>query len=492
MGVVRKILIFVVLTAGIILLGRLAPRLFPSKRTAPVPNAGLLADSLRDSTNALPAVAADTTGGRWHDKLFEPLQRAFNLDAKSIKQKKGFWEVVFPKGKPIHEYALAIETICRNQGVAVEQGVELRPANRSVEYLLQSNGQHIKLRASLGSAFMAGSAKLAIVFLELDSLREVQLAALEAAAWDKSLVVNPYSPNQVLKKLRFTQARNEILAELPLEPSAYPYVDPGKHALFIHHGKEDVAKILDEDLDSLPHAAGFASRYGDRAIENQPLLEKFFQYAARKNLVFLDLTGSPRSLARQTAAAQNARSRSLIAFRDSLHIEEELARKALLAQKTGDAVLALPFTVTGFRNLEKALAANAIRFNEMGLELVTFSALVAAPDSVATGIVPAQAAEKPARVETAAPPKASGKAPANPAPKGAAKAPANTPAKAPAKNPPAKSPAKAPAKTIRSHSAPAGKPAIKRAPAAEPASSSKAKPPVGKPKAKPVPPAPAN
>lgn len=385
MGVARKILIFVVLTAGIILMGRLAPRVLPRKPPQPPSaNADLTPEGLRDSTNALPEVEADTTGGRWHDKLFEPLVRAYALNGKSIKQKKGFWEVVFPKGKPIHEYALAIENICRAQGITVEQGVELRPVNRSVEYLLQSNGQHIKLRASLGNAFMAGSAKLAVVFTGLDSLRETQLAALETAAWDKSLVVNPYSPNAVLKKLRYTRPRNELLIELPMEPSAYPYVDPGKHALFIHHSKEDVGKILDEGLDSVKQAAGFASRFGDRAIENQPLLEKLFQYAGRRNLVFLDLTGSPRSLARQIAAAQSARSRSLVAFKDSVHIEEELARKAALARKTGDAILVLPYTAAGFRNLEKALADNAVRFNEIGLELVTLSSLVAAPDTLAT------------------------------------------------------------------------------------------------------------
>jgi polysaccharide deacetylase 2 family uncharacterized protein YibQ len=466
MGVVRKILIFFVLTAGIIAVGKLAPRLLPASHPSPpVPNARLVADSLRDSTNALPEMEADTTGGRWHEKLFEPLQRAFDLSAKSIKQKKGFWEVVFPKGKPIHEYALAIETICRAQGIIVEEGVELRPANRSVEYLLQSNGQRIKLRGSLGSAFMAGSAKLAIIFTELDSLREMQLAALEAAPWEKSLVVNPYSPNPLLRKLRFTQARNEILIDLPMEPSAYPYVDPGKHALFIHHGKDDVARILDEDLDSLPHAAGFASRYGDRAIENLPLLEKFFQYALPKHLAFLDLTGSPRSLARQAAAAQGARSRSFTAFRDSAHIEEELARKAALAQKTGEAVLVLPYTASGFRILDKSLEANAVRFNAMGLELVTFSALVSAPDTLATGAATPSAPASPSTLSAPAPsmlPSKSGTV-AKPG-----KKPIPEPHKAPAKAT-AKDPAKTPVKSAPKTLPQAGKKASAQGKAVQPA-----------------------
>ncbi len=394
MGIARKILIFMVLTAGIIVLGRLAGRLLPRSAAASAKAAPASADTLRDSTNALPPVEADTTGGKWHDKLFDPLLRSAGLPEKNIKRKTGYWEITFPKGRPIHEYALEIEKTCKAGGIQVLAGAELRPPNRSVEYLLASNGQNIKLRASLGAGFMAGAAKLAIVFNELDSLRETQAAELESAPWDKSLVVDPYAENPALRKLRFTDARNEILIALPMEPAAYPFVDPGKHALFIHHGKDDVERILSQARDSLPKAAGFATRYGDRAIENQPLLDKVFQYTARRNLVFLDLTGSQRSLARQTAAAQGARNRTLAQWKDSLHLEDELARKVALAQKTGDAVLALPYSVTGFRNLRKALDANAERFNEMGLELVTLSSL-ATPDSLPDPDLAAPAAAKP-------------------------------------------------------------------------------------------------
>src|SRR6185369_4974966 len=124
--------------------------------------------------------------------------------------------------------------LCRQNGIAIVRGAELHPVGHSVEYHLESNGSRIKLRASLGKAFMSGAARLAVVFIELDSLKETQLAALEAAPWEKSLSINPYSPNPLLRKLRFTNPRNEILVKLPMEPSSFPYVDPGKHALFIH------------------------------------------------------------------------------------------------------------------------------------------------------------------------------------------------------------------------------------------------------------------
>jgi polysaccharide deacetylase 2 family uncharacterized protein YibQ len=390
MGVFRKILIFLVLTSGIILLGKLAPRLIPSgspssPSEAPSPAAAAPAG---DTTNALPALNGDTSGGKWKEKLFLPLFKADNLADNCLRRKNGYWEIVFPKGRPIHEYALHIEKTCHRGGIAVERGAELHPPNRSVEYHLESRGSRIKLRASLGKSFLSGSSRLAVVFTELDSLKETQLAALEAAPWDKSLVVNPFSPNPLLKKLRFTNARNELLVELPMEPSTFPYVDPGKHALFIHHTRKDVERILAEAMDSAGGgsrpAAGFVTRYGDRAIENQPLLENVFRYTASKGLAFLDLTGSQRSLSRQTAAAQNAWCRTASPFRDSARVEEELARKAAVAEKTGEAVLVLPYTATGFRNLSKALAAEETHFNELGLELVTFSDLIPPADSATT------------------------------------------------------------------------------------------------------------
>ena len=384
MGVFRRILIFLVITSGIILVGKLVPRWLPKSAHAPAQSAqsardaGASGDALRDSTNALPPIPGDTTGGQWRQRLFQPLLEAAALPEKSLRRKPGYWELVFPQGKPIHEYALLVEKVCRRQGVAIQEGVELRPSNRSVEYHLEYQGRLIKLRASLGKAFMAGSARLAVLFIGLDSLRETQLAELEAAAWEKTLVVNAHAANPVLKKLRFTAPRNEILLELPMEPAAYPYVDPGKHALFIHHNRQDVERILSDALDSLPQARGFASRYGDRAIENLPLLDKLFQFNAGRGLLFLDLTGSPRSLARQAASAQGARARAALPYREAA-VEEELGRKAALARKTGEALLVLPYAPGVFRQLAETIAANEERFNLAGLELVTFSGLSAAP-----------------------------------------------------------------------------------------------------------------
>lgn len=398
MGVIRKILLFVLFTSLLIFVGRLAGEYLPPDGSFSMNGARGAApeDELPDSTNALPDLPIDTTGAPWREKLFIPLAQEFALPDKQIRRRQGYWEVIFPKGKPIHEYALAIEKTCRSSGIRVVKGVELRPSGQGVEYHLETGAQVIKLRASLGRGFMAGSARLAIVFTRLDSLKETQLAALEAAKWEKTLVVDPHSGNPVLKKIRYTHARNELLAELPMEPSSYPYLNPGKHALFIHHTREDVARFLAAALDSLPKAKGFASKHGDRAIENQPLLDKLFRQTAAKRLLFLDLTASPRSLTRQVAGPLGARYRLATVDRDSLGVGEELAHRAAIAQRTGEALWVIAYSATAFRLLEKALAENEARMAETGLELVTASRLSAAPERAAADATPATKATTPA------------------------------------------------------------------------------------------------
>lgn len=417
MGLIRKILIFIVITSSIIAVGRFLPKVLPKIFPSTTPtrpdsdsNPNQITqdhNSETDSINALPDVLEDTTGGKWQSKLFSPLLTTFGLPEKQLKPKKGFFEIVFPKGKPIHEYALDIEKLCKQNDIVVEEGVELHPTGRRIEYRLSSNGQHIKLRASLGNSSMAGSAKLAIIFTNLDSLKETELSELENANWEKTLSVNAYGPNIALKKLRYTSARNDLLLDLPMEPSNYPYIDPGKHGLFIHQTEIEIKQILSDHLDSFPKAVGYTTKYGDRAIENQPLLDKVFQFTSQRNLLFLDVTGSQRSMSRQSAAAQSARCRTATPFIDGDPIEDELIKRALLAQKTGEAILVLKYSTRSFKQLTSAMAANANRFDEIGLEFVNVSHLLAqSKDSLIIPATPAPQLHPTNKTKVPLPPKA--------------------------------------------------------------------------------------
>src|SRR5690606_8244130 len=156
------------------------------------------------------------------------------------------------------------------------------------------------------------------------------------------------------------------------------------------------------------------------------------------------------------AAQHGASSRTLTAFRDSANIPEELARKAAVAQKTGDAVLVLPYSESGFRALETFIAANEIRFNEIGLEFVTFSSLARAYDDATASL--GSATNPP----SAKPPPAKPK-PAGPKPTGAKAAGSKAKTGAGSREKAGASPKATGAKTkAKTSPTPAAKPAVKR------------------------------
>jgi hypothetical protein len=65
-------------------------------------------------------------------------------------------------------------------------------------------------------------------------------------------------------------------------------------------------------------------------------------------------------------------------------VGEEMAGRAALAQKTGEAVWVIQYSPMAFRNLEKSLAENEGRMLETGLELVTVSRLSDAAQAAAS------------------------------------------------------------------------------------------------------------
>jgi polysaccharide deacetylase 2 family uncharacterized protein YibQ len=138
----------------------------------------------------------------------------------------------------------------------------------------------------------------------------------------------------------------DVLVELPMEPAAYPVVKPGPRALFIHHTKDEIERILRGRLDENGDAAGFATRLGDRAIEHPGLMDNVMEFVADRGLLFLDLTGSPRSRAPQAAAHAGAIAFSATA-RDpggAADLKAELERRIPVAKRSGEGIWVLRHT----------------------------------------------------------------------------------------------------------------------------------------------------
>ena len=326
----------------------------------------------------LPWLYRDSALTVYRESVLRPLFKEYSLGPGKLSRQGGFVQVVFPRGKPLHEYAYEVESLCEQAHIRVLEGEEFDPPTEKLEYHLQvDSAEPFALRLSLGKNILAGSAHMALVVVSLDSVKDSAARQLLQLPFPLTLAIAAGDSSPVPARWMHLPPDKEALLELPMEPANYPYVRPGPGALFIHYSKSEVERLLKAKLKSYPGATGFASTFGDRAIENRPLLENALGFMATHSLIFLDLTGSPRSLsvsvAQQTGGIVYA---SRVQEPDSAgKLEVQLLLRCDRAAKTGEGIWVLRYFPGLPGILESLLNKNRDHFEEEGLTWSTLSSV---------------------------------------------------------------------------------------------------------------------
>lgn len=347
----RRILFFVLVVLVLVGAGLLAARLFPSSKDDAAPEFPRVALSPEDSTAWHKANAwlfrdgGDTVLAAYRDRFLLPYAVGSGLGPRAVRKRGGFTELTFPRGKPVHARAYELEQFAPRAGFKVVEGREVGNAANRVEYLLEDAfGHRAAVRLVIGDSVAPGSFRMALVITELGRASDA-----DRRAWaELPVAVTLVYPDTVKALVGGDGARagREVLVELPMEPTNFPVVKPGPRALFIDDSREETARILRRRLDVNDDAAGFATKFGDRAIENPRLMEQIFQFIADRDLLFLDLTGSPRTLTPQVALQTGATALAAVALEAGSDkvLAEELSRRATAAQRSGEGVWVLRHT----------------------------------------------------------------------------------------------------------------------------------------------------
>lgn len=350
---VRRILFILVAVATLGGVGVLTARLFPSGRDEAVPEFPRVKfDSLenaawRKAHAWLFRDESDTTLTQYRDRFLLPYAVGNGLGPRAVRRRGNFTEMTFPRGKPVHVLAYELERFAPRAGYTVVEGREVGTGENRVEYLLRDPaGQRMAIRMLIGDSVAPGSFRMALVITELGRASEA-----ERRAWAELPVAVTLVYPDTVKAIETGRAAGadvarEILVELPMEPTNYPVVRPGPRALFIDDSREETERILGRRLQVNEGAAGFATKFGDRAIENPRVMEQVLTFVARRGLVFLDLTGSPRTLTQQVALETGAT--AVVAAELEVGSErvliEEITRRTRAAQRSGEGIWVLRHT----------------------------------------------------------------------------------------------------------------------------------------------------
>jgi hypothetical protein len=193
-----------------------------------------------------------------------------------------------------------------------------------------------------------------------------------------TLAFAPYGSEIEKVAIRARAAGHELLLQLPMEPFDYPDNDPGPQTLLTSLAPEQNVDRVHWMMSRFQGYVGVANYMGSRFTASDASFAPVLREVAKRGLMYLDDSTSPRSLAGQIAGANNlpfAKANIVIdAVPTPNEIDRELARLETMARNNGSAVgvaSALPVSLAQIAKWAKGA-------EQRGFLLVPISATVVA------------------------------------------------------------------------------------------------------------------
>jgi len=218
----------------------------------------------------------------------------------------------------------------------------------------------------------AGAGLAAIV---IDDLGNELAPAERIAAWREPVAgaVLPGVAFSAAAARALARGGKEVLLHLPMEPAGYPKVRPGPGVILRAQSDEEIVRILDEDLATVPGAVGVNNHMGSVATADPRVMRVVARVLAGRGLFFLDSRTTDATVAEKSAAEASVPSISRRVFLDDVEtapaIRRQLSELVRRAREEGRAVaIGHPYPVTlGVLEEEMpGLAARGVRLVRVG------------------------------------------------------------------------------------------------------------------------------
>ncbi|MGL1903593.1 MAG: divergent polysaccharide deacetylase family protein [Fibrobacterales bacterium] len=290
----------------------------------------------------------------------------------NVKTRRGKHTWFLSNGVALPVHALAFQNAITKHNCTVDQAKESNRTPRSLATIFTCpNKKTYNVTLKIGEAFTDATAKISIVFQTKSHIPIGDMKLLDDLHIPFTLLIDPYSSKKtIFYDIKKLQSKFETVLLVPMEPIRYPYVNPGKHALYIHNTENELEEKLDDAYSKIPNAIGFATINGTRAIVHDKLLTAILGYAADKQHLFIDLTKSSRSKAPEICSTLDITcpKMRLYTFAD---MDRYLTKSVSIAQKKGEHTIAIPLTTKNLHAIKKIISQS----NETGITFVKLSSL---------------------------------------------------------------------------------------------------------------------
>lgn len=195
-----------------------------------------------------------------------------------------------------------------------------------------------------------GLPKIAIIIDDFGYDKETALRFLELDGV-LSFSVLPHSPFQSEIASAIHESGREVLLHLPMEPLAYPNVNPGKGALISSMDPKELMDQLLDDISAVPFIVGVNNHMGSRLTQDADTMQQIFKVLRSRHLFFVDSLTSPLSKCADAARGLGLKFARRQVFLDHLQepkaIRFQIKRLVTMAKTKGQAIgIGHPYPVT--------------------------------------------------------------------------------------------------------------------------------------------------
>ncbi len=176
-----------------------------------------------------------------------------------------------------------------------------------------------------------------------------------------TLSILPHSPHvESIARMAAAKGR-EIMLHLPMEPIEYPGIDPGPGALLVDMAADELLRVLEKNLDSVPNIKGVNNHMGSRLTANSEQMYQVFSALKRRGLFFVDSRTTENSVCQPSARLFQIPFAQRDVFLDHspepAFIRQQIRLLIRIARRKGEAVgIAHPNSAT-YRILREELPA---------------------------------------------------------------------------------------------------------------------------------------
>lgn len=191
-----------------------------------------------------------------------------------------------------------------------------------------------------------------------------------------TMAVLPHLAHSTESAFNAHTAGREVIMHLPMEPEEIGVHDPGPGALLVSMTDAEVARVIEDDLGTVPYATGVNNHMGSRFTADAERMRAALEVIRDKRMFFLDSRTTPDSVAMSVASDLGIKTAGRSVFldntREDAYIEGQINELVRAAGRNGSAIaIGHPYPET-VRTLAKVVP----NLKSAGVEVVPLSELV--------------------------------------------------------------------------------------------------------------------